>query len=52
MMSAFSALQLIVIIRYSEAGLVVQNTEVTQSKQHKVMITDLGCQLFSVSRGM
>ena len=52
MMSAFSALQLIVVVRHSEAGLVVQNTEVTQSKQHKVIITDLGCQLVSVSRGM
>ena len=51
MMSAFSALQLIVVVRYLETGLVVQNTEVTQSKQHKVIITDLGCQLSSVSRG-
>ena len=51
MTSAFSALQLIVVVRHLEAGLVVQNTEVTQSKQHEVMITDLGCQLFLVSRG-
>ena len=50
-MSAFSTLQLIVVVRYLEAELVVQNTEVTQSKRQKVMITDLGCQLFSVSRG-
>ena len=50
-MSALSALQLIVVVRYSEAGLVVQNTEVTQSKRHEVMIMDLGCQLVSVSRG-